>query len=92
MASGIDEAGQIPPSARVEPNGPDVLESTLWPKSDFESSRDAGSFLCNFFSIRLCASGRIPAVFIHLPIQGEISDREYKKRHSPIAQRLLDSI
>lgn len=91
-ASGYDEAGRLPLNGFIDESGPEYLESTLVLNEGFEGSNDAGRFLCNFILYRVLADGGVPAVFVHLPVQGDMADEEYLRCHLPAVERLLGLI
>ncbi len=96
-AAGCDESGAPPPFApELRPGGHAEMEASMgfdpaWVAdlAPSELSEDAGKFLCNawlYAAIELCPC---PVGFIHIPVQGDVSDGDFIARWAPAVREIL---
>jgi len=52
-------------------------------------STDAGAYLCNWFLLNALKHARVPAGFIHVPVQNDMTQDDYVATHVPAIERLI---
>lgn len=97
--SGRDEMQKVPSRAKIDPEGPEIIESR-WPLPNTLPehpsiptiiSQDAGRYLCNNALYRYCQSDCPIAGFLHLPPQGRTPDQDYADHWLPLILQLIDT-
>lgn len=84
QAAGLDIAGHAAPAC-LEIDGPAERHSTLFFAPDwfanaplqFAPSADAGRYLCNNLLYTLIKLSPAPCAFVHLPVQGALTEADY---------------
>jgi pyrrolidone-carboxylate peptidase len=102
LQSGTDEASQVRSEELIDPNAPSWAEGN-WPQPDnktcsllpatlpFVESQDAGRFLCNRV-LWQAARSDVPCVgFLHVPPQGEMTNRQYLRLLGPFLKQFLST-
>lgn len=103
-ASGIDNVGaEPPPLPASESAGGNTLNQVLpcdllkceatWfahLAEPMDVSKDAGSYLCNWYLLHALQHASVPAGFVHLPLQRDMTDSDYLNQHTPMLERFIE--
>ena len=94
-ATGIDNKGTAPPyvadaasmrctSLTCRAEWFDDLDGSM------DVSEDAGAYLCNWFLLHTLQHARVPAGFVHVPIQFASTKEEYTRRNAAAIVRFIE--
>jgi|GEM_PF-6468451 len=93
---GIDNSGRSAPVTDSDAV-PIACEHLTCEASWFEGlnefvdvSDDAGAYLCNWYLLHALKHATVPAGFVHVPIQRDVTDKDYLKALAPCVERFID--